>query len=191
MAPGTPAYADTSSDRQLALAYATRLMQTQFDESDDLVQTGGYFLALASEIYEWLAGPVVMSLSFGPILKQGTREPTGREPGGSPMQLHDDEEVDGTIALRSAKGNEVPDAPGTQDDIVWTVEGDEGVIAIEVSADSRTCTVRAVDLGSAVLRGAFGENLFITEAFDVIPGDAVAMEVSFGTPRKQATEPPV
>lgn len=107
------------------------------------------------------------------------------------MQLHDDEEVDGTVVLASAKGNEVPDAPGTQDDIAWTVEGDEGVIEIEVSEDSRTVTVRALDLGTATLRGAFGDNLFVTESFDVIPGDAVAMNVSFGTPRKQTpdTEP--
>lgn len=191
MAPGTRAFADTSADRALALAYATRLMQTQFDESGDIATTGGKFIALATAIYDWLAGPATLFITFGPILKQGTREPTGREPGGSPMQLHDDEEVDGTVTLASAKGNEVPDAPGTQDDITWTVEGDTGVIDIEVSADSRTVTVRALDLGTATLRGAFGENLFVTESFDVIPGDVAAMNVSFGTPRKQAAEEPV
>lgn len=186
MAPGTRVFADTSDDRHLALAYATRLMQAQFDESDNITAVRGEFLALASAIHGWLVGPAVMFLSFGSILKQGTREPTGREPGGSPMQLHDDEEVDGTVTLASAKGNEVPDAPGTQDDITWTVEGNEGVVEIEVSEDTRTVTVRALDLGSATLRGSFGENLFVTEAFDVIPGDVTAISVNFGTPRKQA-----
>lgn len=190
MAPGSRAFADTSAERALALAYAARLMQTKFDESANIATTGGEFIALATAIYDWLAGPATLFITFGPILKQGTREPTGREPGGSPMQLHDDEEVDGTVDLASAKGNEVPDAPGTQDDITWTVEGDEGVIEIAVSADSRTVTVRALDLGTATLRGAFGDNLFITESFDVIPGDAVAMNVSFGAPRKQAAPEP-
>jgi hypothetical protein len=187
MAPGTRVFADTSDDRHLALAYAARLMQTKFDESEDVAVTGGEFLALASETYRWLVGPAALFLTIGPILKQGTREPTGREPGGSPMQLRDNEEVDLSVIVASAKGNEIADQPGTQDDLVWTVEGAEGVVEIEASADTRTCTVRAVDVGSSVVKVQLGE-LFATEAFDVIPGEAAVVNISAGTPRKQQPE---
>lgn len=186
MAPGTPVFADTSDDRHLALAYAARLMQTQFDESEDVAATAGKFLAVGSAIYRWLVGPAALFLTIGPILKQGTREPTGRTPGGSPMQLHDDEEVDLFVSVASAKGNEIADQPGTQDDLDWTVEGDEGVVEITASADTRTCTVRALDVGSSVVKVALGE-LFATVAVDVIPGDAATVSVSAGTPRKQQT----
>lgn len=192
MAPGTQVFADTSDDRHLALAYAARLMQARFDESTDVATTGGEFLALASATYRWLVGPAALFLTIGPILKQGTREPTGREPGGSPMQLRDNEEVDLFVSVASAKGNEIPDQPGMQDDLAWTVEGGDGVVEIEVSEDTRTCTVRALDLGSAVVRVQLGE-LFATEAVDVVPGEAALVSVSAGTPRKQtpdAEEPP-
>lgn len=185
MAPGTSVFADTSDDRKLALAYAAKLYQAQFDESDpdDLASLTGKFLASTSAIYRWLVGPVALFLTIGPILKQGTREPTGREPGGSPMQLHDDDEVDLTVTVASAKGNEITDLPGTEDDITWTTDVD-GVVELVVSENSRTCTVRAVDVGSAVVRMELGD-LFKTEAFDVIPGDAATLEFTAGPVRKQ------
>lgn len=188
MAQGTVVFADTSEERQLALAYAARLMQAKFDESDTIATTGGEFLALASAIHGWLVGPAALFLTIGPILKQGTREPTGREPGGSPMQLRDNEENDLTVVVASAKGNEIPDQAGTQDDLSWTVEGDEGVVELVVSEDTRTCTVRAVDIGSSVVKVEIGE-VSATVAVDVIPGEAARVTVTEGTPRKQTTEP--
>lgn len=189
MAPGTPVFADTSSDRTLALACTAKLYQAQFDESepDDLASLTGTFLASASAIYRWLVGPAALFLTIGPILKQGTREPTGREPGGSPMQLRDNEEVDLFVSVASAKGNEIADQPGTQDDLAWSVEGSEGVVEIETSEDTRTCTVRALDVGSAVVRVQLGE-LFATEAVDVVPGEVALVSISAGTPRKQQSE---
>jgi hypothetical protein len=188
MAPGTR---DTSDERTLALAYAARLYQAQFDESaqDGLATLTGTFLASASAIYRWLVGPAALFLTIGPILKQGTREPTGRQPGGSPMQLRDNEEVDLTVTVASAKGNEILDQPGAEDDIAWTVDAD-GVVELVVSENTRMCTVRAVDVGSAVVRMELGE-LFVTEAFDVIPGEAERMEFTAGAVRKQAEDPEV
>jgi len=185
MAPGTPVFADTSDDRKLALAYTAKLYQAQFDESqpDALAALTSTFLASASAIHRWLVGPAVLFLTIGPILKQGTREPTGREPGGSPMQLRDNEEVDLSVVVASAKGNEIPDLPGAEDDITWSTDV-TGVVELVVSENSRTCTVRAVDVGSAVVRMELGD-LFKTEAFDVIPGDAAALEFTAGPVRKQ------
>lgn len=185
MAPGTRVFADTSDDRHLALAYAARLMQAKFDESGNVEATAGEMIATATSIYNWLVGPASMFLTIGPILKQGTREPTGREPGGSPMQLRDNEENDLSVTVASAKGNVIGDQPGTQDDLSWTVEGDDGVVELIVSEDTRTCTVRAVDLGSATVRVEIGE-VFATVAVDVVPGEVALVTVSEGTPRKQA-----
>lgn len=187
MASGTRVIADTSDSRHLALAYAARLMQAQFDESTDIEETTGETIAVATAIYDWLVGPAMLLLTIGPILKQGTREPTGREPGGSPMQLRDNEENDLSVTVASAKGNVISDQPGTQDDLSWTVEGDTGVVELVVSEDTRTCTVRAVDLGSATVRVEIGE-VFATVAVDVVPGEAALVTVTEGTPRKQAAE---
>lgn len=193
MAPGTPVFADTSEQRTLALGVTAKLYQAQFDEADPvgLGALTGAFIATASAVHRFLVGPAALFLTIGPILKQGTREPTGREPGGSPMQLRDNEEVDLFVSVASAKGNEIADQPGTQDDLQWSIEGSEGgndgVIELEVSADTRTCTVRALDLGSSVVRVELGE-LFATVAVDVIPGEAAVVSVSTGTPRKQTPE---
>ena len=111
------------------------------------------------------------------------------------MQLRDNEEVDLSTIVASAKGNEVVDQPGTQDDLSCTVENGDGVIEIETSEDTRVCTVRALDLGSAVVRVALpGDTAFATLAVDVIAGEAAAVTINAGTPRKQqpeAEEPPV
>jgi hypothetical protein len=192
MAPGTRVFADTSDERKLALAYAVRLHQAQFDESkpENLATLTGMLLASAGAIHRWLVGPAALFLTIGPILKQGTREPTGRQPGGSPMQLRDNEEVDVAVTVASAKGNVIPDQPGVEDDLQWSVEeGGEAVVELAVSEDTRVCTVRALDTGSAVVRVELGE-LFATVAVDVIPGEAALVTVNVGTPRKQEPEVP-
>lgn len=201
MAPGTRVFADTSEERKLALGVAAKLYQAQFDESkpDALAELSGKFIATATAIHRFLVGPAALFLHRGEIRKQGTNEPTGRTPGGASMtQIRDNEEYDLTITVASAKGNEIADQPGTQDDIQWSIEGVEGpsndVIEIEVSADTRKCTVRALDTGSAVVRFAVGD-LFGTEAVDVVAGEAALLTVTAGTPRKQEPdvdpEPPV
>lgn len=105
------------------------------------------------------------------------------------MQLRDNEQVSLTVTLASARGNVIGDQPGTEDDLVWTVSGDEGVVTLDVSEDTRTATVKASGtLGSTVVRVEIGE-LFATEAFDVVPGDAALITITAGTPTEQETEP--
>lgn len=180
-------FADTSEERKLALGVTAKLYQAQFDESeqDDLAALTGMFRASATAIYQFLVGPAALFLTIGEIRKQGTLEPTGRPGGPSMTQLRDNEEVDLAVVVASAKGNEIVDQPGVEDDLQWTVEGGDDVVELVVSEDTRTCTVRALDLGSAVVRVGIGE-LSATTAFDVIPGEAAVVTVNAGTPRKQA-----
>ena len=100
------------------------------------------------------------------------------------MQLHDDEKVDLSVAVASAKGSPISDDPATTtDDLTWSTD-DDTVASLEISADTRTCTVRAGVVGSTVVAVAFGE-LVATLAVDVVPGDAALVTISEGTPTKQ------
>lgn len=187
---GTRVFADTSAERAVALGVAAKLYQAQFDESkpENLGTLAGTFIATASAIHRFLVGPAALFLTIGEIRKQGTLEPTGRTPGGSTMQLRDNEENDLSVLVASAKGNEIVDQPGAEDDLRWTVEGGDGVVELVVSEDTRTATVRAVDLGSAVVRVEVTDELFATVAVDVIAGEAAVVTINEGTPRKQQPE---
>jgi hypothetical protein len=100
------------------------------------------------------------------------------------MQLHDDENVDLSVLVASAKGAPIADDPfSTGDDLTWEVT-DSTVASLVVSDDTRTCTVRSGVVGSTVLTIGVG-NAAATVAIDVIPGDAAAITVSEGTPYKQ------
>lgn len=100
------------------------------------------------------------------------------------MQLHDDEQVTLSVAVSDAKNVNLPDDASTDtDNLNWTVD-DEGVATLQVSADSRSCTVVAGQPGSTVVTVTLGD-LSATEAVDVVPGNAALITISEGTPTKQ------
>ena len=100
------------------------------------------------------------------------------------MQLHDDEQVTLSVAVADAKGAAISDdASRTDDDLQWTV-ADENVATLQVSADTRACTVVAGTPGSTVVTIKLGD-LEATEAIDVVAGDAALITISEGTPEKQ------
>lgn len=190
----TPATGDYTSERKRALMAALELYDDGLFEH--LAQMDGFekadaaLLGTASEIFRWLIGPAIMFLTVGPVVSQDTGLPVANPLGGNPMQLRDNEQVDLTVTVASARGNVIGDQPGTEDDLVWSVTGDEGVVTLDVSEDTRTATVKASGtLGSTVVRVEIGD-LFATEAFDVVAGDAALITVSVGTPTEQETEEP-
>jgi len=141
--------------------------------------------ATATTIYDWVTGPVAIYVTIGTVLNQDTGQPTGTILKGTPMQLHDDEQVDLTVAVASAKGSPIADDPNTTgDDLDWT--SDDGAIAsLAVSPDTRTCTVIAGVTGSTVVTVTLGE-LSATLAVDIIPGDAAVITIGEGVPTKQS-----
>lgn len=105
------------------------------------------------------------------------------------MQLHDDEQVTLSVSVADAKGAAISDDPSTTtDDLQWSV-ADQGVATLQVSADTRSCTVVAGTVGSTVVTIQLG-SLSATEAIDVVPGSAALITISEGTPEPQSSATP-
>lgn len=186
----TPAVGDYSRARERALDAALELYGSGAFTTFGMSVSDARFCATASAIFEWLTGPAFMFLTVGPVVSQDTGLPVPNPLGGNPMQLRDNEQVDLSVTLASARGNVIGDQPGTEDDLNWTVSGDEGVVTLDVSEDTRTATVKATGpVGSTTVRVEIGE-LFATLAVDVVPGDAALITISAGDPTEQETEEP-
>lgn len=187
------AFPDTEVERRDALALAARLHETNYQEREP-AEADAALLATATKVWRWLIGPAHLLLTVGPVTTQGTGEPDASNPGGSPMQIRDNQQFDVTVTLASAKGNEIVDRPDDlTDDLVWSVDTGNEVVELDVSDDSRTATVRAVDTGSAVVRvtvpGTEPE-LFATLAVDVVAGPAALIEIQTGEPTDQPAGEP-
>lgn len=183
---------DVSQERELALNAALRLYEDEAFAELAITSNGpggatAAVLHTATALFRWLTGGVGFTITHGVVIDQTTHQPTGTITGGTHMQLRDNEQVDLTVTVASAKGNVIGDDPSTEaDNLVWTAEGAEGVLTLEVSEDTRTATVLAQDTGSAVVRVELsGTDLFATVAVDVVPGEAALVTIAEGTPIKQ------
>jgi len=177
---------DRTDARLLAMVQALALHHASWSEliSDGTEDADAALRATATTIYDWYVGPVAIYVTIGTVVNQTTGQPTGTVLKGTPMQLHDDENVDLSVLVASAKGAPIADDPfSTGDDLTWEVT-DSTVASLVVSDDTRTCTVRSGVVGSTVLTIGVG-NAAATVAIDVIPGDAARITVSEGTPYKQ------
>ena len=177
---------DRTDARLLAMVQALALHHASWSEliSDGTEDADAALRATATTIYDWYVGPVAIYVTIGTVVNQTTGQPTGTVLKGTPMQLHDDENVDLSVLVASAKGAPIADDPfSTGDDLTWEVT-DSTVASLVVSDDTRTCTVRSGVVGSTVLTIGVG-NASATLAVDVIPGDAARITVSEGTPYKQ------
>lgn len=143
----------------------------------------------ADVIFNWLVRPVMAFFEFGPVLEQDTKYPTSDTFGGSMTQLKDSQQVRITVKARDAKGAEVGDDPSsTGDDINWS-SADTNVATVNM-ADPRNADIIAGNVGSTVVTATLPDGVVVTQAIDVIPGTATAMEFTVGEPTDQAPAAP-
>lgn len=175
---------DRTEDRRIAMAHAVALHAERFKPGDS---SNEYVRRTATTIFNWLSGPVVMRLTVGPVFNQVTGLPTGTTVGGPVAQLRDTEQFTLSVDVFDAKGASIPDAPGTEDNVGWAVDNVD-VASLQVSEDSRECTVVAGNVGSAIVTVTLGD-LFATLAVDVIPGAAARLTINEGTIEPQPSLP--
>jgi len=184
---GTPVIGPDRTDvRHLAMVQALALHHAGWPEliADGTEDADAALRATATTIYDWYVGPVAIYVTIGTVVNQTTGQPTGTILKGTPMQLHDDENVDLSVLVASAKGSPIADDPSTTgDDLTWEVD-DSTVASLVVSDDTRTCTVRSGVVGSTVLTIGVG-SASATLAVDVVAGDAATITINEGTPYKQ------
>ncbi len=196
--PGPHEFPDHGDDRAMALDHAVVLYHDAYDGvavNRDSAQLDSALVGTAERLFRFLTGPAFMRVDTGAVTDQATGDPvpdplprrTDPTGGQKIMQLRDDEQVTYSVTLASGRGNVIADQPGTQDDLSWTLEGESGVLELEVSEDTRSATVRALGpVGSGVLRVQVGD-LYATEAIDVVAGDAALITLSAGEAVKQPT----
>lgn len=154
--------------RIAALDSATRITVSQHGCAHEVLDT-------AERLYTWLSQPQPVAsatLTAGPVSKQSDHPKDGT------MQLHDDDQFPLVLDAKDAKGQEV-----TGDTVTWTVD-DETVVTLQVSDDTKTATVVAGNVGSAVITWS-DETLSGTYAVDVVPGDVATVELTAGAVTKQ------
>lgn len=179
-------------NRQTALTQAVEMhkaadslrVRIGVDAVNTLVLDGSQVLATANRFLAWLRGTVTIALDRSQIVAQTTGFPTGTPNGGSPMQLHDNEQFTLTVDTRDAKGFETPDA------VTWTIDAAD-VAALVVAADTRSCTIVAGSPGSAVVTVTDTDaGLSATEAIDVVPAGTATITLVEGPVETQPAPAP-
>lgn len=166
--------------RQTALEMAVTLLKDR--QFHDAHSPSGQALAAAERFFNFLYQPApVKHLRLVP----GTISRQDGSPSESPvsgrndsMQLHDDEQVTYTVEATDAKGQSV-----SGEQINYSVDNAD-VLSLTVSADGASATIAAGTTGSGVLTATVG-SLSVTEAIDVIAGDATAITLVPGDVSKQ------
>jgi hypothetical protein len=110
---------------------------------------------------------VHLNVVIGPITKQG-----------AVMQIHDNEQYAITVSAVDSKG--FP----TTDVFTTAVDNPDVISVVDDDQDGRTFTVVAGNPGSAVITISDG-TLSVTEAVDVVVGEAVTISVQEGAPEDQ------
>jgi hypothetical protein len=172
---------DVGDNRALALDLAVNLYNGRRFEVGKVPSQ--QVIAAAEKFFEFLYRPaaiVRIGLRAGKISKQGSIDPLPHNKKDGTMQLHDDEQVDYTVAATDAKGQ-----PVTGEQIQFSVDNPD-VLGLQVSADGATATIVAGTEGSGVLTATVG-SLTATEAIDVIAGDATAVTLVAGEVTKQTS----
>lgn len=113
---------------------------------------------------------VHLDVIVGPITLQGEDH----------MQVHDNEQFTLSVSAVDSKG--FP----TSDTFTVSVDNPDVVSVVDDDQDGRTFLVVAGNPGSAVVTIQESDGpLFVTEAVDVVVGDAVTVSVVEGTPEDQ------
>jgi len=171
-------------ERALALTEAVNLHADSF--GDRQAEEGRQaVIDTATAFYAFLTGPASVSVSFGPIVKQDTKQDTGKA-GTAMAQIHDDEEFDVELTAADAKGAEVLDRAGDTSDDPSFVSSDETVFTYRTFGENpRKATVVGGMPGSAVGTITLG-GIVVTHAVDVVAADIATVNVAEGEVRKQS-----
>jgi hypothetical protein len=172
------------TERTLALTQAVALHAGSFG-GQAVEEQRKAVLATAQAFFDFLFGPASVNVTYGPVVKQNTKESTGKA-GTAMAQIHDDEEFDIELTAADSKGAQVLDREGdTADDPAFT-SSDESVFTYRTfNENPRKATVVAGMPGSAVGTITLG-NITVTHAVDVVPGDVATVNISEGEARKQS-----
>lgn len=179
---------DRTTLRMAALAAASRVAAADCMYLPPQMRVQ-HVLCGADQYYQWLTAedPAVrLVLTPGMVYEivNGKRVIDGwpiRK--GNAMQLQDTKQVDLGVEAVDSKGFDV-----VGDTVTWTAS-DTTAVTLVPSPDGKTVTVVANSPAVGVVLTAVDNNgLTITDTVDVIPGDAVALRITEGTPVDQ---PPV
>lgn len=167
---------DETALRVVALQAATEGASLGCRQDDVLDRAQAYF--------DWLTRrtPATISLTVGEVEKQPQQEEQ------NPMQIHDDEQFSVTLEVKDAKGFDIQG-----DQITVTVDNTD-VVSAEAQADG-SYNIVAGNPGSAVVTFNAGTDdngnpVVVTEAVDVVPGNVATVQITEGTPTKQAAAAP-
>jgi hypothetical protein len=137
----------------------------------DTAKTVSQYLGISS------GGGVILRLRVGPVVDSRSGLPAAHSMKGTTMQLHDNEQVGYTLSAVDAKG------VALSGDTFTATSDNETACTVTQQADGSFLAVAGTP-GSAVLTFSDG-TLSVTEAIDVIAGDAVAISVTAGTVETQ------
>jgi hypothetical protein len=163
--------------RETALFQAIGLHQPRGNMPAILHPPMREILRTATELYDWLAQPVHLSLTFG-------------ETNMSNVELGDNQKVSATVVPDDAAGQP------TVDTLSWTASVPTAV-SLTPSADTLSCVINGlVPTAGVVITATDPNGLAVSGTVDVIAGAATSLNLTFGpvtavTPAAAAAETPV
>ena len=177
--------------RETALFQAIGLHQPRGNMPAILHPPMREILRTATELYDWLAQPVHLSLTFSPVIDAltGAAIPFG-ETNMSNVELGDNQKVSATVVPDDAAGQP------TVDTLSWTASVPTAV-SLTPSADTLSCVINGlVPTAGVVITATDPNGLAVSGTVDVIAGAATSLNLTFGpvtavTPAAAAAETPV
>ncbi|MEV0584121.1 hypothetical protein [Nonomuraea sp. NPDC050310] len=180
MRPLIRAWPDVPSLRAAALAAAVEMhvalgthhLQLGVDREETTTEAENAIRVTASKFAAWLAGTARMHLIPGPVVDEATGE-TIHE-GVDPMQMNTGQKFTVECDTEDAAGFD------TVESIEWSIDNAD-VATLQVSEDTRSCTVVSGAPGSAVLTASIAAlGLSATLAVDVVPAGTATIELVAG-----------
>lgn len=154
----------------LHTAMGTHHLQLGVDADETVTKAETAILRTADRFAAWLAGTKRIRLIPGPVVNEATGETISHE-GTNPMQMNTGQKFSVECDTEDAAGFD------TVEQIEWSIDN-EAVASLQVSDDTRTCTVVSGEPGSAVLTASIAAlNLSATLAVDVVPAGTATIEL--------------
>ena len=156
--------------REVALHTATNLHGYRGNPPEPI----GEILRTATEIYDWLARPVQLTLTFGPIIDAPGAALTSGDTPMSNIELGDNQSVVATVVPDDAADQ------ATTDTLTWTASV-ETAVSLTPSADTLSCVIDGlVPTEGVVITATDANGLTVSGTVDVIAGAAASLNLTFG-----------